>query len=1173
MEHDELLFHTPPSTARRLLSVQPSPPRLSDLLAAFGARSLPVSSSRMSRDTDKKSNVGLRPERASFTYAESEGSSSPVADSAASSFNGSPASSKTSSRIEESAESAESEDELHQNDDDCIRGTYLITFSSIMNYADFDQVAARPSVASRKLPERSSRSTVNYATPKKIHKKKRISNGRRSVQPIKLTSDLSTGNPSRPSKQRPETERNKIRNEIAEHTKPKRDRFLLAHQEYFLPLLPQNNYIAKLSKLHGINGQAEIGITHYEQLDDKPSGVTATMKPYQLEGLSFLLYMHNNGMSAILGDEMGLGKTLQALSLFQHLQNNTPIQGEHRPCLVVCPLSVLSSWMNEAKRWVPELKVVRFHGPKREREKLMNDCRIASKDTKIDVIVTTYETFVAESGWFKRAFVWRYCILDEGHKIKNSQSDVSRSLQSLRAEFRLLLTGTPLQNNLHEAWALLHWLYPEVFTEDTGDNFKQAFDLTKGRVSTSFMDDARHLLELVMLRRLKSSPGVDLGLPPKEEILLFVPLTPMQRFWYQRFLTRVDTNMLDTLFKGAKAKEVKALQIQADEDAKDSKLLQMAQADLADPLAADDVWAESKEIMAKAVQNEEVDTNSSDWRKLMNLVMQLRKVCSHPYVLPNAAPDPYYLGEHIKAASGKFIVLDKLVEELVIKKRKKLLIFSGFTNTLDLCEDLLMMKGANTVGEATFRYLRLDGGTARARRNLGIRMFNDKKSEFQVMLISTRAGGLGINLASASDVVFMDEDWNPQITIQAEARAHRIGQTQKVTVYKLCTQGTVEEQMMGRIRKKLYLSAKITESMRNIHSPKSQGKKRKRGRPSIESDESDKPQLDANSLKSLVRRGAQTLSRPQVDVTEMLNWDFETMLEQCKDKPLDLSIAADDKDVDEQTWLNTMEKVECAVFEGKKHQKQLDKAAKTDVELDRAGRRVGKNTTVMVDGFAINKESMACGDWEAVPTMAGKDPRLAEPVKIKKAAINNQDFCQHCWDGGEIILCSGCPRSYHVKCMDREFQQKAKGWTNFSCPQHECRDCGSKTAEAGGLIYRCRWCQHGYCEDCLDWDHVNPLGETLPEYELLGYQSKNNAWFVECPDCIKHWTTDPEDRVAVDEERKRIAREYEAYMAAMADSVAEATPKTISEVSTPMAMDFVNYEGPAPKKAKYDTTV
>ena len=899
----------------------------------------------------------------------------------------------------------------------------------------------------------------------------------------------------------------------------------------------------------------------YESLATMPKEVTATMKPYQREGLSFLVYMHKNGMSAILGDEMGLGKTLQTLALFAYLRENEPTKGEHRPYLVVCPLSVLSSWMNEIKKWVPGLKAVRFHGPKTEREKLKEDCRISGKAAQIDVVVTTYETFVAEQGWFKRAFVWRYCVLDEGHKIKNDKSDVAHSLQGLRAEYRLLLTGTPLQNNLKEMWALLHWLYPEVFTPDTAENFKQAFDLTKGRVSTDFMDNARQLLELVMLRRMKSSPGVNLGLPPKEEILLYIPLTPMQRFWYTRFLTRVDTTMLEQLFQGAKVKEKQSLQQEAQQDKEEKGLLKKAEDDLSNPGGqVDDVWAESKEIMEKAVQNEEVDTKSSEWKKLMNLVMQLRKICNHPYILPNAGPDPYYLGEHIKTASGKFIVLDKLVRGLVLKERRKLLIFAGFTTTLNLCEDLLTMMGANAFTDAPFRYIRLDGSTERARRNLGIRVFNDSNSEFKVMLISTRAGGLGINLASASDVVFMDEDWNPQITLQAEARAHRIGQTQKVTVYKLCTQGTVEEQMMGRIRKKLYLSAKITESMRNIHSAGDQGRKRKCG-PSNDALEEEAPQLDATSLKSLIRRGAQALSRPEVNVTDMLSWDWETTLEKCKDKPVDSHVAEDSADVDEQSWLNSMERVECAVFEGKKHTKAIEKAAKQSIELTRADRRAGKNTTVMIDGFAINKESLACGDWEAVPTMAGKDPRLAEPVRAKKAAINHQDSCQHCWDGGEIVCCSGCPRSYHKKCLDKEFQHKAAG-SSFYCPQHECVDCQAKTSDAGGLIYRCRWCENGFCEDCLDWDVVKLVGETLPEYEMLGYEGKSNAWYIECPACVKSWETDEQDLARVAEERKRIDREYEAFVSAMAieaESVAGETPATVSEVATPVDTDA---EGP-----------
>ena len=220
------------------------------------------------------------------------------------------------------------------------------------------------------------------------------------------------------------------------------------------------------------------------------------MKPYQLGGLSFLVYLQRNGLSGILGDEMGLGKTLQTLSLIQYLKENGKASEPDlppRPSLVVCPLSVLSSWMAESRKWTPGLKVLRFHGPVHERARLKriasgeedmfgNDTRLAIKKKNkrmekagkdiidldpehpasdetagIDLVVTTYETFSAEQGWFKRAFVWKYAILDEGHKIKNDLSQVSTALQGLGAEYRLILTGTPLQNNLVELWALLHW--------------------------------------------------------------------------------------------------------------------------------------------------------------------------------------------------------------------------------------------------------------------------------------------------------------------------------------------------------------------------------------------------------------------------------------------------------------------------------------------------------------------------------------------------------------------------------------------------------------------------------------------------------------------------------------------------------------------------------------------
>ena len=765
------------------------------------------------------------------------------------------------------------------------------------------------------------------------------------------------------------------------------------------------------------------------------------MKPYQLSGLSFLIYLHRNGLSGVLGDEMGLGKTLQTLSLIQYLKETRKLSetGMNRPCLVVCPLSVLSSWMAEARRWTPDLKVLRFHGPMRERDRLkrvatgeedmygnqtrqarqkinnrrtaqgkeiidLDEDNLAIDNRSVDVVVTTYEGFAAEQGWFKKAFVWSYVILDEGHKIKNDISQISRSLQGLGAEYRLILTGTPLQNNMSELWALLHWLYPEVFTERTSELFKASFDLSRGKVNTEVLDNARRLLELIMLRRMKNSPGVDLNLPPKTDILLYVPLTPMQRFWYTRLLTRADQGLLEELFQGAQKKEAKVLDEEKQEQMKgiwqNKELEELealdkgASAGTGGAAAAE--WQESKEILRQAIVAEQQDdSKKSAWRKLMNLLMQLRKCCNHPYLLPHAEPNPYYLGDHIIRASGKFILLDKIIEELVIRRKEKILIFSGFTRMLDCCEDLLALRGG---GGENFKYTRLDGGTARARRNLGIRMFNQDGSNYRIMLISTRAGGLGINLTSASTVVMLDQDWNPQIMLQAEARAHRIGQTKPVTIYKLCTQGTVEEQMMGRIQKKLYLSAKVTESMRDVHTPASKLKKGPGGRVVAAADD-DMPQLDTSQLMSLVRRGAQALTHPELDINDMVNWNWTTMLEKCKDKPADINVSeqshadVNGQEEAEKRWLSQMEMVESRVFQGKTYTKSKEMGTYGDIshEWAREERRVGKNTTVMVDGFAINKESMLCGDWEAVPTLAGKDPRLAEPKREKKPEVVNQE--------------------------------------------------------------------------------------------------------------------------------------------------------------------------------------
>jgi SWI/SNF-related matrix-associated actin-dependent regulator of chromatin subfamily A member 5 len=344
-----------------------------------------------------------------------------------------------------------------------------------------------------------------------------------------------------------------------------------------------------------------------------------------------------------------------------------------------------------------------------------------------------------------------------------------------------------------------------------------------------------------------------------------------------------------------------------------------------------------------------------------------------------------------------------------------------------------------------------------------------------------------------------------QVTLQAEARAHRIGQQKKVTIYKLCTQGTVEEQMMGRIRKKLYLSTKITESMRTMfgeHVSDTGGTTLVGG---------DAPEMNTSQLKSLVRRGAQTLSHPEIDVTEMLSWDLETMLKKCRDKPADphQNSNTDNVEVDEEKWLSVIERVETAVFDGKRYQRKLDKGPKsaTDISNIREDRRQRKEMTVMVDGYEVSKESLNCAQWEAVPTLAGKDPRLADAVREKRHEWLHEEHCLVCFNGPEIghmVQCKSCPRALHFDCLDEDYQEKVKGFAGFFCPQHYCSECGKNTTDAGGLMYRCRWCPRGFCEDCIEWGKEDSelIGENLPEFEMMHQPSAQTGFYIKCPDCV-----------------------------------------------------------------------
>ena len=460
------------------------------------------------------------------------------------------------------------------------------------------------------------------------------------------------------------------------------------------------------------------------------------MRAYQLEGLNWLIKLHEQGINGILADEMGLGKTLQTISLLGYLKESRQIAGPH---LIITPKSTLTNWANECARWCPSLKVFKLQGDRKSREALCEQYFEAA-DT-FDVCLTTYETVLQEKAAIQK-LVWKYLIIDEAHRIKNEQSKLATVVRLFHTHFRLLITGTPLQNDLHELWAMLNFLLPDVFGEAA--TFDAWFDIDKAREAggdaVDLLTQLHKILRPFLLRRLKAD--VEKDLPPKREIKLLIGLSDMQRKWYANILEK-NIDVLNAM--------------------------------------------------------------GANKTRMLNMLMQLRKCANHPYLFEGAETPPFTNDERLIRASGKMALLDKLLVRLHAGDHRVLL-FSQMTRMLDILEDYCAYRG--------WVHCRIDGSTSGDSRDEQMNAFNAPGSPLFLFLLSTRAGGLGINLATADTVILFDSDWNPQMDLQAMDRAHRIGQTKPVAVYRFCTEGTVEEKMIERAQRKLYLDAAVIQQGR-----------------------------------------------------------------------------------------------------------------------------------------------------------------------------------------------------------------------------------------------------------------------------------------------------------------------------------------------------------------------
>lgn len=475
--------------------------------------------------------------------------------------------------------------------------------------------------------------------------------------------------------------------------------------------------------------------------------IGGALKDYQMKGLQWMISLYNNNLNGILADEMGLGKTIQTISLITYVIEKKRNNG---PFLVIVPLSTLTNWNMEFEKWAPTVSRVVYKGPPNARKQQQQAIRFG----QFQVLLTTYEYIIKDRPVLSKV-KWTHMIVDEGHRLKNSDSKLSSTLsQYYTSRYRLILTGTPLQNNLPELWALLNFVLPKIFksVKSFDEWFNTPFANTGGQDRMDLTEEEQLLvirrlhkvLRPFLLRRLKKD--VEKDLPDKQERVIKCRFSALQSKLYKQLVTH--NKMVVSDGKGGK----------------------------------------------------------TGMRGLSNMLMQLRKLCNHPFVF-EPVEDQMNPGrgtnDLIWRTAGKFELLDRILPKFRATGHRVLMFFQ-MTQIMNIMEDFLRLRG--------LKYLRLDGSTKSDDRSDLLKLFNDDGSDYFCFLLSTRAGGLGLNLQAADTVIIFDSDWNPHQDLQAQDRAHRIGQKNEVRILRLISSNSVEEKILERAQFKLDMDGKVIQA-------------------------------------------------------------------------------------------------------------------------------------------------------------------------------------------------------------------------------------------------------------------------------------------------------------------------------------------------------------------------